>query len=220
VFFTYNEAEEPEPPSGLARGRSASASIAFAGRRGGDERNQAPALDLGVGVADTVLVGYASRYGSTKEVAEAIAAQLEERGLRAEVLPLHEVRSLDQYGAVVLGAPLFMFRWHKEALSFLSRHRAALLKRRVAVFALGPVHDPHDDVEWRDSRAQLDKELAKITWFTPAAVEMFGGKYDPESLRFPLKAFAGKEPASDIRDWAAIRAWADGLPGVLGAPQP
>lgn len=173
-----------------------------------------------MGVADTVLVGYASRYGSTSEVAEAIAARLAERGLGVEVAPLREVRSLNQYGAVVLGAPLFMFRWHKDALGFLSRHRAALHNRRVAVFALGPVHDPHDDVEWRESRAQLDRELAKVAWFTPAVVEMFGGKYDPQSLRFPLKAFAGKEPASDIRDWVAIRAWAESLPGVLGALPP
>jgi menaquinone-dependent protoporphyrinogen oxidase len=104
-----------------------------------------------------------------------------------------------------------MFHWHKDALGFLSRHREALLKRPVAVFVLGPVHAPHDEGEWRDSQAQLDKELGKVPWFKPVAVEVFGGKYDPASLRFPLKAFAGKEPASDIRDWASIRAWADAL---------
>jgi hypothetical protein len=34
-------------------------------------------------------------------------------------------------------------------------------------------------------------------------------------LRFPLSAFAGKEPASDIRDWTAIRAWASRLAQTL-----
>jgi hypothetical protein len=38
-----------------------------------------------------------------------------------------------------------------------------------------------------------------------------GGKYDPTYLCFPLNLFAGKEPASDLRDWAAIRAWAGNL---------
>ena len=61
------------------------------------------------------------------------------------------------------------------------------------------------------SRSQLDKELAKYPWFKPVALEMFGGKYDPAYLRFPLKMFAGKEPASDIRDWAVILAWASNL---------
>ena len=85
----------------------------------------------------------------------------------------------------------------------------------MAVFVLGPVHDPHDDKEWQDSRIQLDKELAKFPWFSPLAIQIFGGKYDPAALRFPLKMFAGAEPASDIRDWAAIQAWAQTLASRL-----
>lgn len=159
----------------------------------------------------SILVGYATRYGSTQEVAETIAAIMRESGLAVEVKPLREVRSLDGYQAVVLGAPLFMFHWHKDALNFLSRQRKALEARPVAIFALGPVHDPHDEQEWQDSHAQLDKELAQFPWFKPVALEMFGGKYDPTALRFPLKMFAGAEPASDIRDWEAIRSWAQSL---------
>ncbi len=62
---------------------------------------------------------------------------------------------------------------------------------------------------------QLEKELAKYPWLSPVALEMFGGKYDPASLRFPLNLMAGQEPASDIRDWEAIRAWAGSLAGKL-----
>ena len=47
---------------------------------------------------------------------------------------------------------------------------------------------------------------------------MFGGKYDPDKLRFPdtiLKIIPASPlhgaPASDIRDWDAIRAWANSL---------
>jgi menaquinone-dependent protoporphyrinogen oxidase len=162
-----------------------------------------------------ILVAYATRYGSTQEVAEAVAAALRERGLEVDLHPARDVRTLAGHDAVVLGAPLFMFRWHKDALSFLSRHREALKDRPAAVFALGPVHDPHDEQEWQGSRDQLTKELGKFLWFRPVVVEMFGGKYDPASLRFPLSAFAGKEPASDIRDWTAIRAWASSLAQTL-----
>ena len=162
-------------------------------------------------MSTSVLVGYATRYGSTQEVAEVIATTLRESGLAVDILPLRDVRTLAGYKAVVMGAPLFMFKWHKEALSFLSRHREALIARPVAVFALGPTHEPYDEEEWKDSRAQLNKELAKFPWLTPVALEMFGGKYDPEYLRFPLKMFAGEEPASDIRDWKAIRSWASNL---------
>lgn len=164
---------------------------------------------------DAVLVGYATRYGSTQEVAEAVAATLRERGLATDVQPLRQVRTLAGHGAVVLGAPLIMYHWHKDALHFLSRHRQALTERPVAVFALGPVHDPHDEAEWQDSRAQLDKELAKVPWLRPVAMELFGGKFDPAKLRFPINLLAGQEPASDLRDWTSIRAWAGDLAAKL-----
>ena len=163
----------------------------------------------------TVLVGYATRYGSTQEVAEAVAATLRECGLAVDIQPMRQVRTLAEYSAVVLGASLYMFRWHKDARRFLSRHRQALTERPVAVFALGPTHEPYDEQEWQDSRAQLDKELSKFPWLTPVALEMFGGKYDPTKLPFPINLLAGEEPASDLRGWTAIRAWAADLKPIL-----
>jgi menaquinone-dependent protoporphyrinogen oxidase len=157
---------------------------------------------------EKVLVAYATRYGSTQEVAEVVAATLTERGFAVDLQVLREVRKLEGYQAVVLGAPLFMFHWHKDALGFLARQQAALAQMPVAIFVLGPVHEPHDDAEWKSSWEQLEKELAPFSWLEPVALEMFGGKYDPEKLGFPLKMFAGKEPASDLRDWDVIRSWA------------
>jgi menaquinone-dependent protoporphyrinogen oxidase len=166
-------------------------------------------------MSSCILIAYATRYGSTQEVAEAVAATLREYGLEVDIQPVRQVRALTGYGAVVLGAPLFMFRWHKDALRFLSRHRQALAERPVAVFALGPTHDPYDEKEWQDSRDQLNKELAKFPWLTPAALEMFGGKYDPTKLRFPINVLAGKEPATDLRDWTAIRSFGLRLADIL-----
>ena len=166
-------------------------------------------------MSNPILVAYATRYGSTQEVAEAVAATLREHELSVEIQSMRNVQSLEGYSAVVLGAPLIMFRWHKDALRFLARHRAALLERPVAIFALGPVHEPYDEKEWQDSRAQLDKELANFPWLKPVAVEMVGGMFDPAKLRFPLNVLAGKAPASDARDWTAIRAWASDLAAQL-----
>ena len=166
-------------------------------------------------MSDKILVTFATIYGSTQEVAEAIADVLREGGAEVDLRPASEVRTLDGYRAVVLGAPLAMHKLHKDARALLSHHRKELSQLPVAVFALGPVHDPHDEQEWQDSRRQLDKELAKYPWFSPLALEMFGGKYDPALLRFPINWLAGKEPASDLRDWTAIRAWAGSLPQSL-----
>jgi menaquinone-dependent protoporphyrinogen oxidase len=155
-----------------------------------------------------VLVAYASTYGSTQEVAEAIAATLRECGLAVDIQPLAKVGTLAGYGAVVMGAPLFMFHWHKDALGFLSRHREALIQRPVAVFALGPFHD--EAKEWQEVRGQLDKELAKFPWLRPFAIEIVGARFDPTRLRFPWNCVPALKqmPASDIRNWTAIRGWA------------
>jgi menaquinone-dependent protoporphyrinogen oxidase len=144
-------------------------------------------------------------------VAEAVAATLRERGLAVDIRPMRDVRTLNQYRAVVLGAPLYMMHWHKDALQFLARHREALTQRPVAIFALGPFHA--EEKEYQEVRRQLDKELAKFPWLTPAAIAIFGGKFDPEKLTFHhnLVPALKNMPASDVRDWTAIRAWANDL---------
>ncbi len=159
----------------------------------------------------SILVAYATKYGSTQEVANAVAMTLRERGQEVDIQPARAVRTLTGNSAVVLGAPLYMFRWHKDALHFLSRHRKALMERPVGIFALGPFHD--EEKERREARAQLDKELAKFPWLSPVAVEIFGGKYDPAKLRFPLNLLPALKQmaASDIRDWTAIGRWASDL---------
>jgi menaquinone-dependent protoporphyrinogen oxidase len=158
-----------------------------------------------------VLVGYASRSGSTKEVAESVAAALRDSGIEVDLKPMRDVRTLAGYRMLTLGAPLYMFHWHKDALAFLSRHREAVRQLPVAVFALGPFHD--EEKEWQSVREQFDKELSKVPWFTPVVREVFGGKFDPATLRFPMNLIPAlkKMPASDIRNWDAIRAWAKGL---------
>jgi menaquinone-dependent protoporphyrinogen oxidase len=169
-----------------------------------------------------VLVAYATRYGSTQEVAEAIAARLRECELEVAIQPMRDVRTLEGYRAVVLGAPLYLGRWHKDADRFLSRHREALMERSVAIFALGPFHSSTEEKEWQGARAMLDAALAKFPWLTPVALELFGGKFDPAKLRF-LDKFIASLPASplhqmlasDVRDWTAIRAWASSLAAQL-----
>ena len=158
-----------------------------------------------------ILVAYATRYGSTQEVAEAVASTLRERGLAVDIQPMRQVHTLDQYRAVVLGAPLYMLHWHKDVLHFLAQHRAALTDRPVAIFALGPIHA--EEKEFQGAREQLEKELAKFPWLKPAAIAIFGGKFDPQKLTFPhnLVPALKNMPVSDVRDWTAIRTWASDL---------
>ncbi len=59
-----------------------------------------------------------------------------------------------------LGAPLYMGRWHRDARAFLRRHRDALAKRPLAVFALGPVKD--EPKQWDGAEKQLYATLAQL----------------------------------------------------------
>ncbi len=153
-------------------------------------------------MATDVLVAYATKHGSTREVAETVAEEL-----HAELCELGDANCLDGYRAVVIGAPLYMGRWHRDAHRFLKRHGAEL---PFAVFALGPLHDTEEEI--RASRKQLDKALARYPELRPVSVAVFGGVVDPATLRFPFNHM----PAGDARNWDAIRAWARGLGGALG----
>lgn len=53
-------------------------------------------------MATTVLVCYATKYGSTKETAEVIA-ELWDAGLQVEIQPAHSVNQIDQYELIILG---------------------------------------------------------------------------------------------------------------------
>jgi menaquinone-dependent protoporphyrinogen oxidase len=164
-----------------------------------------------------VLLAYASTHGSTQEVAEAVAATLRDHGLAVDLQPVRNVRTLEGYHAVVLGAPLYMFHLHKDALRFLSRHQKALSDGLpVAIFAGGPFATG-DEKEWQEVRKQLDQELAKYPWLRPVTVEVVGGKFDPARLHFPWNLIPALKqmPPSDLRDWAAIGAWADSLAAQL-----
>jgi menaquinone-dependent protoporphyrinogen oxidase len=169
-------------------------------------------------MSTSILVAYATSTGSTKEVAEVITATLRESGLEVDIKLLREVNTLEGYRAAVMGAPLFMIQWHKDALRFLARHRKALPSLPVAVFALGPLHDT--EKEWSGVRAQLDKALAKCPWFTPAAVQVFGGVADPAKLGLRWRLLPGVKnmPGSDLRDWDAIKAWARDLASEFQLP--
>jgi menaquinone-dependent protoporphyrinogen oxidase len=177
-----------------------------------------------------VLVAYGTRYGSTQEVAETVAATLEEQGLEVEVKPAREVRSLDGYDAVVLGTPLYMGALHKDVRALLEKNKAALEHTPFALFALGPIK-VDDGID--GSRAQLMDALAKLPVPTPASTAVFVGAYDPARLGFKDKMIAALpasplhgEGAHDERDWGKIRAWALGThtqlqpAGIVASPGP
>ena len=171
-------------------------------------------------MSEKVLVTYATKYGSTKGVAEAIVAALREKGHQVEFTPVSYVSSLSSYQAVVLGSPIYIGSILSDAAKFITRHKDALTKIPSSFFVLGPLENTPKEID--GARPQLENILKKYPWYKPAAAEVFVGGYDPALLRFPdsliniipASPLKGR-PATDNRDWNAIRAWADTLPAVF-----
>ncbi|MDD1675968.1 MAG: flavodoxin domain-containing protein [Methanomicrobiales archaeon] len=161
-----------------------------------------------------ILITYISRTGTTAEIAQAIARDLETSGEVVDVTDMKEVSSLRGYRAVVIGGPVYMGNILKDVKIFVMRYRMELLQMPVAAFAVGfaPVDPKIGTVE-----EVLEKLRLALDPVRPVATTVFAGRLDPTRLSFvsrKLVAFM-KAPTGDFRDWDAIGAWAKSLPAVL-----
>lgn len=113
-----------------------------------------------------ILVAFATKAGSTEEVAAAIADALRKLGNTVDLRRARDVgEPVSGWGCVVLGAPIYSGRWHRDAHRFLRRHRGELEYMPVAIFGIGP-RSPEQKA-WQRSRSQLDRALAKRSWLSP-----------------------------------------------------
>jgi menaquinone-dependent protoporphyrinogen oxidase len=160
-----------------------------------------------------VLVAAASRHGSTTEIATAIGDQLTRSGFRADVLPLKDVSSLDDYDAVVLGCAVYVGRWLAEAVDFVEAHAATLSDKPVWLFSSGPLGHP-------EPMPRGDPEgISEISERIGArGHRTFSGRIDRGRLSLGEKIIVGvvRAPEGDFRDWPAITSWAAGIAQELG----
>ena len=134
----------------------------------------------------SILVAYATKHGSTREVAETIAGVLRADGYDVVVRPASDVTCLDDVEAVVLGGALYTGRWHRDARRFLSRFRGELAARRLAIFGMGPKTMSMEDVT--GSRDQLGRALQSFPDLQPVTTAVFGGVIDPSVSALPVLA--------------------------------
>lgn len=156
-----------------------------------------------------VLVGYATRTGSTVGVAEAIGRTIAEQGCQVDVKPMRENPAVDGYDAVVLGSAINGGAWLPEAMSFLQSNAAALAHVPFAAFCVHAMNGGADEKQTKKRIAYLDKVRQVVK---PADEGFFLGKGpDPKDTsfiaRWAFKAFGGSGEG-DMRDWDEIEAWA------------
>jgi len=158
-----------------------------------------------------VLVAYASKHGSTGEIAAVVAATLGEAGIRADVVPATDVRALSGYDAVVLGSGLYSATWLRDANRFVRAHRAALVGLPVWLFSSGPLDRSadFDDIPMTAHVAESIDGLAIRGHRT------FGGLLREDSPEVAAGILATHR-TGDYRDWDAIRRWAREIGDALG----
>jgi len=161
-----------------------------------------------------VLVTHSSKRGGTAGIAEAIADELQRRGLEAECVDVGEVDDLSDYGAVVLGSGVYAKRWRGEAKRFLRGHRKELRSMPFWIFSSGPVGDPaKDDPKW----SEPPRVIARAEKLGVREHAVFGGCVPAEPHGFVEKAMVENTPPEfrDRRDWDAIRTWAAAIAAEL-----
>jgi menaquinone-dependent protoporphyrinogen oxidase len=194
-----------------------------------------------------VLVAYASRHGSTAEVADAIGAELRRSGADVSVQRITGRLRAEGYDAVVLGGPMIM-GWHRHAAHFLKRNAASLAAGPLACFITAASLTQTNEESIDGVPIFYDPWLAKAAAHTgrlglrerytsprhylkpitslaprlrPVSVAFFGGSLDLTRMSILEKLFVmlivGASPG-DLRNWDAITSWAgDTLPGLLGS---
>lgn len=182
-----------------------------------------------------ILVTYTTNAGSTKEVAERIAANIEFAG-SVDVLAAGQVEDMAGYAGVVIGGPMIL-GWHRKARRFYKKHRAKLAGLPVHVFmtamrvtdtgdAGGVVIDPGITVSPASpDRLSRKEKLTTVGHYVrpvtgkgapeqPASIAIFGGKLDYTKLKLLQMLFVmlviGESPG-DKRNWQLIETWARSL---------
>jgi menaquinone-dependent protoporphyrinogen oxidase len=170
-----------------------------------------------------VLVVYASKYGSTKGIAERIAATLNESGQQAAAVAAAAAGRLVGYDAYVIGSAVYMFSWLKEATDFVHKNSELLSTKPVWLFSSGPIGSDTKDAQGRDVReATVPKEIAEFkATIQPQDHHVFWGAFDHTKLNFThrmvfaLPAMKKLLVEGDFRDWDEIDAWAKSIAAAL-----
>ena len=157
-----------------------------------------------------VLVAYASKAGSTAEVAVKMGRLLAQRSLQVDVRPLASVTDLAPYQTVVLGSAIRIGRLLPEAITFIQHNQSVLQQKAFSLFILCMTLATDNEANHNKVSAYLDPVRALVK---PASEGLFSGVMDLNKLKGieRLIMLAKKTPIGDFRKWDQINAWTENL---------
>ena len=128
-----------------------------------------------------VLIAYISKTNTTKEIAEHIKIALQTEEVSVDVLSFNEVTNIEDYNAVIVGAPINGMMWLPEATQFVESNKDALNKVPTAYYFVSYLFKDGRKM-WRKA---IDKSLNKsIAAVKPVAVGKFTGRVEKKFPKF------------------------------------
>jgi menaquinone-dependent protoporphyrinogen oxidase len=162
-----------------------------------------------------ILIAHVSKCGATAEVAEAVGETLRAAGLTVDVRRAQDVKTLDDYDAIILGSAARIGRLLGGAVRFAKKHQAALAQKKVAYFVVCMTMK-QDTPQNRETVTGYLAPLRQVC--EPISQGMFAGRMTLETMgpvwRFFLRN-SKPEDLGDFRNWDAIRAWAREMAATL-----
>ena len=186
---------------GMSRaGVSHAAEIKFPEGRCGGKKN----------MEKRVLVTYASKYGSTGGVADAIGKELCSKDVAADVVLIKNAGNISSYQGVVIGSAIYMGKWMPEAVDFVKKNRDILRQVPVAYFLVCMTLSQPTEKNRAEVLSYMDPILKAVPEIKPVGIGTFAGALDYNNLSWLNKKILKSKgsPEGDFRDWNAIRAWA------------
>ncbi len=154
-----------------------------------------------------VLIAYATRAGSTGDIAQAIGEVLRARGCRVDVRTVKSRPRVEDYEAVLIGSAVRSGSWLPEAVGFVVEHQLTLKCLPEALFTVHMHNTGNDPQSVANRRVYLSAVRPLIH---PVGEVFFSGVIDPAKLSLldRLMVRAVKAPVGDFREWDKIRGWA------------
>ena len=158
-----------------------------------------------------ILVAYASKYGSTGGVADAIGKGLCSKGAAVDVLLMKNAVNLSSYQGVIVGSAIYMGKWLPEAVDFVKKNVEVLRRIPVAYFLVCMTLCKPTEENRAKVLAYLDPVLKEMAEIKPVGIGAFAGALDYNNLSWLNKKILKSKgtPEGDFRDWKAIRTWAE-----------
>ena len=126
------------------------------------------------------LITYSTVDGQTKEICKRISNL--SNNTFVEVLPISEVKNIDQYETIVIGASIRYGKYRKEVFEFIDNNIKQIENKDNAFFSVNVVARKEEKSS-PETNPYVIKFLNNINW-VPKKIGVFAGKIDYPSYKF------------------------------------